>query len=235
MAKKLVVVCEGDSWHRLPDFPFKYVGVGGSDFDIERGLKARGHSVHPLAYWGDTIQEIADRKDYLLALTAPAANLFLVDGGGNDLLKRGRLARHIKLYRKDRPIADYPKASFHQLLDKVMDAYKVIFDDVRKHFPNMPTVCHGYDRPEPRANGEWLSNPMVHMGIVDRDLQKQIAGHLIDLLNERLSRLASKYSKVAHVDLRGVVNGRWHDELHPRKAGFEDASALIEAQALKMI
>jgi hypothetical protein len=31
------------------------------------------------------------------------------------------------------------------------------------------------------------------------------------------------------VNLRGTVGERWHDELHPSKAGFEDLAAKMEA------
>lgn len=77
---------EGDSWFRLPDFPFKFGTVGGSDFDVERGLRALGYNLHNAAHWGETIEEMARGRDYLNALSGWKPDILFLSGGGNDLL-----------------------------------------------------------------------------------------------------------------------------------------------------
>ncbi|MEJ1157963.1 hypothetical protein [Prosthecomicrobium sp. N25] len=225
MSKPLIVI-EGDSWERLPNFGAKSLPiVGGTGYDLGRGLEDLGYPVENIAYWGDTIAEIWRIKDYRRALRDTGAKHFLLGGGGNDLLGEGRLQTFLRLYEKGRKTEDYFKPGFYKALDDVMDTYKLILHDVydRPEFRDVTVIVHGYDYAKPMKLG-WIGEPMAMQGIDEYHpkLQDALVKYMIDHFNERLADLRRYWPKLVHVDFRGMVKGRWHDELHPRKEAFVD-------------
>lgn len=103
-----------------------------------------------------------------------------------------------------------------------MGFYRLIIEDVlgRNEYRNVRILVHGYDYPVPKGL-IWITEPFRFRNI-EEPLRGEIIKVAIDRLNVQLRRLAGAYpGKVHHVDLRNVVGGDWHDELHPTRAGFE--------------
>lgn len=227
--KKSLIVIEGDSWERLPNFGSKPLPiVGGPGYDLGRALVDLKYPTENVAYWGDTIAEIARLREYYKALKGLKAEVLLLGGGGNDLLADGRLQTYLKLYDKDRPADQYLKSNFQFDLDAVMSAYEMILRDIYgdPDLTKVQVIVHGYDYARPMRLG-WLGNPMAAMGITEfeGDLQKAIVKQMIDAFNDRLRALATRWKGVTYVDFRGMVGDRWHDELHPKKDAFADLAA----------
>jgi hypothetical protein len=225
MAKPLILI-EGDSWERLPNFGAKALPiVGGSGYDLGRALADLKFEIENLAYWGDTIADIQRAKDYRAGLRGTGAKYLLLGGGGNDLLGNGRLQTFLRLYDPARKPEDYLKPAFYDALDDVMNCYKLILHDIydRAEFRHVVVIVHGYDYAQPMELG-WIGEPMATQGI-DRyhpKLQAAIVKIMIDAFNDRLADLPRIWPSVVYVNFRGMVKGRWHDELHPRKEAFVD-------------
>jgi hypothetical protein len=235
---KIKVVVEGDSWERLPSIGLKSLPiVGGSNYDLGRGLEDLGYDVTNLAQWGDTIQNIVDTKEYLPALKSTEAPFLLVGGGGNDLLGGGRLQTFLHDYSPGATAKGLIKPQFYVELDKVISNYKIVLHDVFQDSKtrNVRIIVHGYDYARPMRLG-WLGNPMAAMGINDidhADLQDGIVKLLIDAFNMQLKGLEAAHDNIVYVDFRNMVGDRWHDELHPEKAAFADLSKYMAKKALK--
>jgi hypothetical protein len=233
-AAPLVMVIEGDSWEHLPDFGLKALPiVGGANYDLSRALMGRGHTIYNLAYWGDTIADIAAAGDYLKTLRHTRAPLLLLGGGGNDLLGGGALKRHLRLFAPERTPKDYILDTFYGELRQVILHYEAILGRIAEDalISGTRVIVHGYDYARPMRLG-WLGDPMEFVGIGwDRpDLQDGIVKIMIDALNDELKALAGRRNTVVYVDFRGTVGRRWHDELHPTRAAFEELAALLEGR-----
>lgn len=247
MGKKprLTIVVDGDSWHDLPKLGFKLPGYGGSDFDVARGLDALGHEVKNYARWGHTIKRIVKDKGYLEGLKRYNPDVILVDGGGNDMFDKQRMNKIFRNYDKKRKPLEYIKMKkFKTLLKPILKHYRTMFSDIRAQ-PNgktIPIICHSYDFVIPRAPYPWLFEPMQFHGIfeaagkpVKKGLAEAIAKELVKKFHKELKKVTKEYQEIYLVKLHGVVGSKkkyWHDEIHPRKAGFLRVSRALEKQAL---
>lgn len=233
------IIMEGDSWERLPDFGPKALPiVGGSSWDLARGLGDFGFRVHNLAYWGDRIADIVSCKDYVAGLRQTGARALVLGGGGNDLLADGRLATYLRLYDRDLAVEDYLKPQFKIDLDKVMLDYEIALYDIAgdPDIAGTPVFVHGYDYARPMELG-WLGKPMTLMGIdpLKDTLRAGIVKVMIDRFNNRLKRLEAQWDNLHYVDFRSMVGDRWHDELHPEKAAFEDLAGYMAKKIRRVL
>lgn len=237
MAKTFNLVAEGDSWFKLPDFPVKLPIVGGPDHDLIRALSARGHKIDNLAYWGDTIAEIARRAEFMTTIrgrlrAGHKVDGLLLSGGGNDLLGNGRLAGFLKVPSvAGTSVDDYVAwPAFSGALGAVVKAYKSVLRTLASDpdTAGLKVIGHGYDYASPMKL-IWLEQPMDHVGVPTPELKRAIVVALINRVNAALRRIAKSDGRFVLVDLRDTVKGRWHDELHPTKAGFKDCAAKIDA------
>lgn len=107
--------------------------------------------------------------------------------------------------------------------------YNNLFKNIYEEFPNIKTICHGYDYAVP-SNGKWLGKPLIDRGIVNQHLQFDILRLLMDKFNDILEELSQKYQNVTYVDLRNTIDSAsgWHNELHPDNNNFEKVSSKIE-------
>lgn len=231
-----LIVIEGDSWEKLPDLgPIELPMVGGAGYDIGRGLADLGFRVLNLARWGDKLAEIVEAQEYRKVLLSSKARYFLLGGGGNDLLDDGRLASFIRLYGSATEPRDYIKPQFGLALDRIISDYETAIADVIEEpaLADVRIIVHGYDYARP-VGLRWLGEPFTRMGFDNgpETLPPKIVAEMIDEFNRRLKKLEKKYPAVIHVDLRGTVAGRWHDELHPTKAAFADLAGAVAAKVL---
>jgi len=210
-----VIVSEGDSWFQYP-FVLK---------DVIDHL-AQDFAVLSLGAAGDTLANMINEREFLDPIGRYSASVFLISGGGNDLVADGFLAEHLREFDPALAPADYLLPSFGDLVATAIQQYDKIFRMVEQAYPQVAIVCHGYDRPVPLNDGKWIGKPMAKRSIKDKALQKAIAGLMIDRFNLELSRLSGTFGQVSYVDCRAVVkDDRWHDELHPVDAGYADVAA----------
>jgi len=196
------VAMEGDSWFRLPDFPFKFATVGGSDFDIARGLQELGYNTHNAAHWGETIESMARARDYLNALSGWTPHALFLSAGGNDLLgeksgSQGRLVDYLNQRPSGpntKPPAWYLRPEFDRDVGRVMSYYRLIINDVFawRDFAKVIVFIHGYDYPVPKEL-LWISEPFAFRNI-EEPIRTQVIKIAIDRLNVALRRMASEYN-----------------------------------------
>jgi len=210
-----IIVSEGDSWFQYP-FILK---------DVIDQL-SKDYAILSLGAAGDTLANMISEREFLDPIGRYSASVFLISGGGNDLVADGQLAGHLREFDPDLNPADYLLPSFDGLVADAVGQYDKIFRMVEKAYPDVAVLCHGYDHPVPLAKGQWIGKPMISRGIKDAKLQKAIAALMIDRFNTKLAKLAGSFGQVNYVNCRTVVkDDRWHDELHPVDAGYADVAA----------
>ena len=98
----IVAVAEGDSWF---EHPFLH------DI-IDHINREKNIAVFSLAYAGDWLDNILFQGEYVDMLSVIKPDVFLVSGGGNDLLgdkKIGIMCRGIDSHQQEKNVQDYPK------------------------------------------------------------------------------------------------------------------------------
>jgi hypothetical protein len=227
-----VLLAEGDSWFQYPVFLKDVVDHLLPDFNV-LCLSAAGDELRSMVKEGEY-------RDYLrrLANEVPLRAM-LISGGGNDVV-----GEQMRLLLRDHdPALDaaghLDTARWEQKLADILAGYESIIAAVQEIIPGTPILMHGYDhaRPLPEQGFHvppldgWVGEPMRARGIPDGPLQEAIVRLMIDGLNGALETIAGgnvaggKHPRVFLVDNRGVVAGRWHDELHPLDAGFAAVAA----------
>jgi metacaspase-1 len=208
-----IIVSEGDSWFQ---YPLRLQDV--IDHLMEH------FAVKSLDAAGDTLDQMLEQDEYISRIIDTRASVFLLSGGGNDLLSDGQLAGHLKRYDPALSAAQHLRPSFDSLVGSAIVNFETIFRRLELEAPNVHTFCHGYDFPLPDG-GPWLGAPMQSREIVDPTLQKAIAREMMMRFNAALAKTASHFEDVTYVDCRGVVGTRWFDELHPSDNGYADVAA----------
>ncbi|MCH9686663.1 MAG: SGNH/GDSL hydrolase family protein [Deltaproteobacteria bacterium] len=205
----VTLVTEGDSWFQFPTTRQDVI-----DHLFERD----DFNPYSLGYAGDWLSNIVRHHEYYNAIHHYRPQVFLLSGGGNDMLGKGRLKWLLHPFAAGRAPEDYFGASMQRALDDLERLYRFVFDELTHNFPELLIVGHGYDYGTP-DNGRWLGKPMATIGIHDPQLQRAIVHALMDRFNAMRIRVASDYDRVVHVDIRGRVDD-WGDELHPTSKGF---------------
>ena len=110
----------------------------------------------------------------------------------------------------------------------------------------MPIIFHGYAYPFPDGRGwslaglhswvgPWLDPPLAYKGYArttDATVRLKIVHDLIDAFNDMVTSVVSAHPNTHYVNLRETLTtqAQWHNELHPRKAGFKLVTDEIEAK-----
>jgi hypothetical protein len=91
------IVAEGDSWFRLPEIPGIFLLPRMFPKATASQLQRRpGFNVKNIAHWGDTLNQMYQRKEYLNAIDSFQPQYFLLSAGGNDLqINRKRSFQHV--------------------------------------------------------------------------------------------------------------------------------------------
>ncbi|MEM0961967.1 MAG: hypothetical protein AAGK21_05410 [Bacteroidota bacterium] len=243
-ATRPLIVAEGDSWVL---YPWKL-----------RDLAE--HLTDSLNVWsvgaaGDEFREMLRTKEYLTALDdmeqyrrRPDALLF--SGGGNDILgdtlksllvpytgghEPGKNPERFVRWNSTHPSG----TTLERVLSGLMKMYGELFDAMRKTYPDVAVVVHGYDYAEtgsarepiyalPGAKlfgyGDWLREAFEGKHICKEADQDAVIRLLIDAYNIRLKKSvdarAAAGENVHFADVRGVVRNDWANEIHPNTAGF---------------
>ena len=220
------IVSEGDSWFQ---FPFILADVIDQLFKPFDDLDS--YAVYSLGAAGDLLENIINTDEITQAIETENPEVFLISGGGNDLVADGNLATLLHPFENDRQAADYPNEAFEQFLQDIIQLYRGLFLRLLSRFSNLKIICHGYDYPIPN-NGVSLGIPMANINITDKELQKDILKVIMDRFNDAQINLIQNVEfggRVFHVDCRGVVgDDNWADELHPNNTGFKAVGKLFD-------
>ncbi len=207
----LKVVSEGDSWFQ---YPFLIRDTIDHLFD--------DYAIFSLGAAGDLVSAMLAQDEILDAIRAENPHVFMLSGGGNDLLGDGRLATALHPFDPARNPEDYPNHNFAARLNEVLGIMRQIFTSLTAEFPSLKILCHGYDYAIP-DRGKWLGRPMADLGIEDTGLQAAIVRVMINRFNAGLVDLTDEFSGNVHrVNCTNAIGAdEWYDELHPDRHGFE--------------
>lgn len=227
-----VLIAEGDSWFQFPIWVEDVVDHLTPDFNV-CCLSAAGDELHNMAIlkpeYADWVARLTDDGRQLRAL--------LISGGGNDLVG-DQLSGMLRRFSTELAAADYIDTNeFRARIARLESGYRTIFATVRRRWPNLQILVHGYDygRPLPDQGLQvpprdgWTGQPMRANGIVGPALQLAIVQAIIDRFNAMLSALTLEFPGVDYVDVRGVVGDDWRDELHATDGGFARVASRFRA------
>lgn len=209
------IVAEGDSW-------FQYPLMLKDTIDHLIDLDQFEYAIYGLSEAGDLLANIVSEDEITWALEKENPDVFLISGGGNDMVGNSRMATMVHKYSANRLPENYPNPLFGQFLDELERLYRDLFSRLLTAQPHLKIICHGYDKAIP-SKGKWLGKPLEKQNIKDGDLQRQIVAIMIDRFNERLQSIIGDFSgSVFHVDCRDLIGDKpkWHDELHPENDGY---------------
>ena len=225
------IVSDGDSWFQYPLF-IKDI--------IDWLVKEEQFAVLSFGAGGDWLSNMIENDEFTKAIADEKPDIFLISGGGNDLLSYRRLSKFIHPFNsefEDEPMK-YLNEKFYDYLDIIEFLYNRLFAKITSKFPELQIYTQGYDYAIPSKklgvgffksltnlvfhNGKWLKEPLVERGIVNEQTQKAIIHILIDKFNELQKRVALNFENVHHVDLRNFCTEKdWYNELHPTSQAYK--------------
>lgn len=233
------IVAEGDSWFEYPVFVKDLIDWLNED---------KRYAIKSLSAGGDWLANMYSQREYIRNITSENPSIFLISGGGNDLLGDGRIARLVEEYSKSRESnpETFIKEEFSDLLIFFERLYCTLFGELQDK--NIQIICHGYDFAYPSdrvgpgivqslvhlatGNGQWLNEPLSQKEIKEIEVQHSIVKVVINRFNEMLKGLADIYPHVHYIDLRGMApdQDNWFDEIHPKSAYFKIMAEKFKAK-----
>jgi hypothetical protein len=234
MSAASVRLCgEGDSWLNLlsniSGFPKTLFDILGETFPTRN-----------LAFPGDTFDHVLAEKQYKSVLQSGLYRVFVFSGGGNDILGGGGLTSLLRKKSEGHGSsdpADYVNQPvMKQVLDRLAKGYRQVAKEAKAFEPGVLMLTHGYDYALPRKDGKWLGTPLQAKGYAhDEPVAPKIIAFLVDQFNAVLHSVAQDNAHVRHIDVRGTVKARWHDELHPKEPAARDVAALFQKEIGKLL
>ncbi len=215
---RIRIVAEGDSW-------FQYPLLVQDTLDH----LYRVFAIRSFAAAGDTLENYMKKREYLQAIGQEQAQVFLVSGGGNDIL-----GSQFEGFLRDTPDAgdDTPKRylqpAFFTKLQLLEDWYVEMFTELLDRYPHLHILSHSYDYIIPvdtvqfPKRTSWLGQYMIKKKIEDQAEREKLIRFILDEFNTHLKRALDRFPEnTTYIDARGLVaRNSWHDEIHPNNAGF---------------
>lgn len=224
------IVAEGDSW-------FQYPLILKDTIDQLNDLDNFEYAIYGLSEAGDLLANIIAEDELTKTIETENPDVFLISGGGNDMVGQERIATLVHSFNVDRKAVDYPNQEFENFLGELKNLYHGLFERLLFQFPDLKIICHGYDNAIP-DKGSWLGKPLASKGIKKNSLQKEIVAVMIGRFNELLIEICADFEGSAfHVDCRGVIENKtqWHDELHPKNEGYLAVAKLFDKTIKKAL
>ena len=233
----IVIVSEGDSWFQYPKFLTDII-------DYLRENKE--YNIYSLGFGADWLANMLVKKEYEQVLKDEKPQVFLISGGGNDLVDHSRLASlvHEQSADRDKNPEKYRNPAYHCLMKLFQRQYRRLYQRILEAHPGLHIISHGYDHAIPSSrwgtgpiqiltnivvNGKWLKRPLESRGITDPEAQQGVIRVIIDDFNQMLLELADEFPTVHHIDSRGKVGrDEWYNELHPNREGFKKVTKQYE-------
>ncbi|MCH9688596.1 MAG: SGNH/GDSL hydrolase family protein [Deltaproteobacteria bacterium] len=210
-----LVLCEGDSWlshpfiHELGDF-------------LANDPRNAFHLLNRAAA-GDRLVKVAAEREHEAELAKSTFDLFVLSGGGNDLLLDFGDFLRPGPHPADAAPATLIREAMHEHMTGLMDVMRGLLLGVRRLDATMPILVHGYDylRVAAPGRGPFLGPHFDQAGIEDPQQRQATLDHIIDRYNEYVRGAAAAVPDVEVVELRGIVSeDQWYDEIHPNREGF---------------
>ena len=197
---RIKILCEGDSWIH---YPF-------SSKDLYSYLNSNDHfAVYSIAEGGKTLKKIRESRDYFEAIKKINPDVFIISGGGNDLIRNFKLDEYLIIQNNNIEISENGKQYFKELGEEFSD----IFSLVHFNFRNLKIFCHGYYYPISKENKSLQCFFDSH--ILNEKQKQKIIKILIDCFNKELSFRSNKYPNVHYIDIRNSQSDIiWKDSLH---------------------
>ncbi len=216
---RLRIVAEGDSWFQ---YPIRVLDT------IDHLYKL--YAIRSFAEAGDTLENYMKKREYLDAIKEEEAQIFVVSGGGNDIL--GEQFQHSL---RDTPAEDditparYLNKTFFDKLDRLEVWYTDMFKELHNRYPNLRMLVHSYDYIIPvdtdlyPRKTSWLGKYMIRKNIHQQTVRESLIRFMVDEFNKRLEKVAAAFPGVVYyINVREIVErGSWYDEIHPTNAGFQ--------------
>jgi hypothetical protein len=238
------LVAEGDSWFDYLWYDILDMLENEHGFDVESVARA-GDRIEDMAYTGGQLANFKKVLEKMLR-RAELPKAILLSGGGNDvagdeffmLLNHASSANPGLNEDIVRGVIDV----------RIRDAYIALVSAVtelciKTTGHTIPILVHGYDWPVPDGRGfgdgwpipglpgPWLRPGFIRKGFMNLTGNQETMRLLIDRFNKMVKSVASGFSHVRFVDLRGTLPGGstyqdwWANELHPTKRGFAAVAA----------
>ncbi|MFT5135258.1 MAG: lysophospholipase L1-like esterase [Arenicella sp.] len=222
------IVAEGDSW-------FQYPLILKDTIDQLIDTDNFQYAIYGLSEAGDLLSNIIGEDEISEAMERENPDVFLISGGGNDMVGDGRAATLVHKFSANRKPENYPNQNFDTFLEELERLYRGLFSRLLADRPHLKIICHGYDNVIPQ-DGPWLGKPLCKQNITNKTLQRKIFAEMIHRFNGVMSKLSAAFPKsVYHVDLQNTVGtvSKWHDELHPKNEGYLKVAQKFD-QAIKL-
>ncbi|WP_295123019.1 caspase family protein [uncultured Chitinophaga sp.] len=215
---RIRIVAEGDSWFQYP------ILVQDT---LDHLYKV--YAIRSFAEAGDTMENYMKDREYLDAIKDEEVDIFLVSGGGNDIL-----GSQFEGFLRDTPEAGedtpkkYLKPEFFTKLQQLEDWYVEMFRELLIRYPDLHIISQSYDYIIPidtvqfPKTTSWLGQYMIKKKIEDQAERERVIAFIVDRFNEHLKRALDKFPQnTSYVDARKLVDrDSWFDEIHPTNEGF---------------
>jgi len=172
-----VIFAEGDSWFEFPIFVNDIIDW------LNKGKK---HAIYSLAYGGDWLSNILYEGEYIEDISIHKPDVFLISGGGNDLVGGYRLTYMVQ--NKGIPdmslrpsiqkkIKEFNANKSYNIMDERVEKgmyllsrefyafvnlmklqYRFLFQSLRKKYKEMLIITQGYDYAIPSNKVNWGTN-----------------------------------------------------------------------------
>ena len=220
--KRKRIVAVGDSWFQ---YPFLLRDV----VDYLSGV----YTVFSVSASGATLSDYLKDSTSLEAIAQVAPDFFLLSGGSNDLLGDTfpDLIRSVPDPAKTGP-ERYLSDTFTKKMATVGEQYGRLLRLVNLSDSTVNVLIHGYDYIIPvdasahDNRTSWIGKVLTEKGVRSQPDREAIMRYVIDAFNEQLQRVATAYTNVTYLDLRGTIRRTdsltdyWYDEIHPNDKGF---------------
>lgn len=222
------IVSEGDSWFLHPN-----------EWEMWDYMTWRPYQylIYSLGGAGHTLAQMLGQNEFPAAIAREQAELFLLSGGGNDLVDAfptllNQWTGDINLVVNQTNLAN--------LTTQISDMIEEAFRRVQQASAGLPMIYHGYDYGDPGN---------AYLGIIEFGLGKVLAAKgvpktewrnvmriIIDYVNVEIAKLDQRYPKLHYLDLRGTVNAdEWMDELHADQRAWDKLSAKFHAKMQQVL
>lgn len=230
--KNFTCAAEGDSWFHYP--------VVKPDDAVEI-LLARKIPVWTIAGAADELQPMVDIPAYKNAIRRAKAKILLFSGGGNDMVGNGDLAKRLNAYKAGMQAKDMLNKNFQNGITAAIKLYRKLFETMASEHRDVWLICHGYDYAIPmkeKGKGKWLYPHLKDKGCPNEKFMWDVVKEMVNLFNNELADLATGFEKVKYVNLLNTIVPAgtaykdaleaWHDEIHPKSAGYEKVATKLE-------
>ncbi|HYR34961.1 MAG TPA: SGNH/GDSL hydrolase family protein [Burkholderiales bacterium] len=222
-AEKPRVVAEGDSWFRLP-FPWWKA--------IATRIAADGRfAVRNVARWGDTLESILSRKEYLTAIEEFRPSWCILSAGGNDLQIMLADAKFLHDYDPQRPLDQSLTPDGEALMQRITAGYRQLLGEIAQLDPRVRILCYGYDYPRPEvADGQFIGRFIAGQGY-PRDRWPALVQVMLNRLNQAIEAAMPAAANAVFMScLHATDDYTWYDDMHPADDGFKALAKKFEAK-----